>query len=604
MRLLGTRLVYPLLTRRSIAASRGLPFRSTTQVAAASSPASTSRWNLLRPYQHDCVEAVLAAFAKGQRRVAISMPTGSGKTRIFSAIMPLLPAPRRGADKVLVLVNRTELLEQAVRALNETQAHLIVGMEAGPRRADVAACDVIVASVSSLGRESQAARRHRFDPADFKLIVIDEAHHTPAIVYQRILTHFGVGVKEETRLSDAATSTSASSLSMDTNSQALSPSSPPPRTAASQICVLGCTATLLRHDGIALNYYEDIVFQRTLEDMVSKKFLVPPTARKVDINVDLSDVRVLRGVGDYATDDLSIKLSDPLHTAAVVEQWKRLAWDAGRRSTLVFCVDVGHMMALEAKFRGAGVDARSVCGATPARERTQTLADFTRGDVPVLLNVAVLTEGTDLPCVDCIIFVRPTRSQGLFQQMLGRGLRLHPGKTDCLCVDLVGNFDRLSLEGEPTLSGLSMAAAAAAVGKALLKEAKRKERRSQSILAHAIENDLLTDNDAELTAEEKELPLAEGNAIATEADSTDAAATTTRRNELPSEEMTHAVQQWKTVRRGRRHDRVLCSLSFSVVALLLSMCIFVACPRCKYLYLWCTLQLFRLLLSLYTCSAV
>ena len=460
---------------------------SAPAAAATSAPpaaVSLSAGISLRPYQAECIAAILAAFSGGRRRVGISLPTGSGKTRVFSALIPELQPPRGrpSATRTLVLVNREELLQQALRSLRQTQPHLVVEAEANTLRANVARADVVVASVASLGRANGAARRARFRAEDFKLVVIDEAHHTPAAMYQRILEHLNV----------VGGGGGGGDGGSDGDGGSPKENHPPPAAAAAAAgrpthapLVLGCTATMLRHDGVALDFFEEIVFQRQLSDMVDAGYLVHPRAKRVKVEADLSSVAQRNG--DFALGELSAALNTPAHNALMVEQWRRFAHNEGRKSTLVFCVDVGHMEGLTAAFRAQGVDARGISGATPPKQRAQTLEDFSAGRVPVLLNVAVLTEGTDLPCIDCILFARPTQSQGLFQQMLGRGLRLHPGKTDCLCLDPVGNFDRLALEGEPTLMGLSMAEAEALREKQAAAQEAKQEAEAQAAMVAALE---------------------------------------------------------------------------------------------------------------------
>jgi ATP-dependent helicase IRC3 len=376
-----------------------------------------------------------------------------------------------------VLVNREELLQQAIASLRQTQPHLKVEAEANTMHADVQGADVVVASVASLGRAASESRRERFRPEDFKLVVIDEAHHTPAAVYQRILQHLNV-VGPACVDSDRPATVAAGDAAGEEASRGHSP------------LVLGCTATMLRHDGVALDFFEVIVFQRQLSDLVEAGYLVRPRPERVSMcTPDLAQVKVRNG--DFILSALSAALNTPQHNAMVVEQWRRFAHNAGRKSSLVFCVDVSHMEALTAAFREHGVDARGICGKTPAKQRAQTLVDFSAGRVPVLLNVAVLTEGTDLPCIDCIVFARPTQSQGLFQQMLGRGLRLHPGKEDCLCLDPVGNFDRLELEGEPTLMGMSMAEAEALAERRQVADAAKEEAAAQALMVSALQEGTL-----------------------------------------------------------------------------------------------------------------
>ncbi|KAJ1974308.1 DEAD DEAH box helicase [Dimargaris xerosporica] len=126
-----------------------------------------------------------------------------------------------------------------------------------------------------------------------------------------------------------------------------------------------------------------------------------------------------------------------------------------RQSTLVFAVDVAHIHSLAAAFQAHNIDARTLSGQTRREDRVDLLAQFARREFPVLINCAILTEGTDIPAIDCIVMARPTRSAVLYQQMVGRGLRLAPGKTDCLIIDLVDVLrSRANVITTPSLTGV------------------------------------------------------------------------------------------------------------------------------------------------------
>jgi ATP-dependent helicase IRC3 len=133
-----------------------------------------------------------------------------------------------------------------------------------------------------------------------------------------------------------------------------------------------------------------------------------------------------------------------------------LARANARKSTLVFCVDLAHVSDLAAMFRAHGVDAQFVTGDTPTHVRSQRLDAFRNQEYPVLLNCGVFTEGTDIPNIDCVLLARPTRSRSLLVQMIGRGMRLHPGKKNCHIIDMVASLG-VGLVTTPTLFGLDPA---------------------------------------------------------------------------------------------------------------------------------------------------
>ena len=352
------------------------------------------------------------------KRQAVSLPVGSGKTVIFTTMIPLVPNPMPGASKTLVLAHRTELLEQAARRLRHSHPQLRVATEQGAETAVplLPQADVVVASVPTLGR-SGSQRLKAYNPRDFKCIIIDEAHHASASSYLRILQHFGA-------LEDS-----------------------------SHLLVWGCSATLRRHDGVGLGtVFKELSYQRSMLDMWSEGWLCRPVALQVKSDVDLS--RVPRSGGDFVAAELAKAANLATRNAMIVRSWQDHVHPQQRRSTLVFCINVDHTQAVVEAFQAKGIDARAVTGSTTAEERAYILEEFRKQSFPVLVNCAVFTEGTDIPCIDCIIFARPTQSEGLFQQMLGRGLRLFPGKKDCLVIDVVDNVGRLSVVTLPTLMGL------------------------------------------------------------------------------------------------------------------------------------------------------
>lgn len=174
------------------------------------------------------------------------------------------------------------------------------------------------------------------------------------------------------------------------------------------------------------------------------------------------------GGGDFQTASLARVVNTDTVNRLIVRTWLQRAWpkastehdegagaDRRRRSTLIFAVNVQHVKDLTDEFRKAGIDARYMHGATPVNERKTLLEDFAQAKYPVLVNCAILTEGADIPSIDCVLLARPTLSRNLFSQMIGRGMRKSPStdKTDCLILDLVGNCSK-GLVCAPTLFGL------------------------------------------------------------------------------------------------------------------------------------------------------
>ncbi|PIA18803.1 P-loop containing nucleoside triphosphate hydrolase protein, partial [Coemansia reversa NRRL 1564] len=385
--------------------------------------AQSRRWvHTLRPYQQECIDKCLAALKAGVWRQAVSLPVGSGKTVVFSNLIQQIPPPSPLATKTLVLAHREELLVQAARQIMRASPSLEVQIDQGTRVANLAA-DVVVASVPTLGRKD-SDRLLRYDPQRYKCIVIDEAHHAAAETYARIIDHFQQQHQHK-----------------NSNSQ-------DPR----RLFVWGCSATLRRHDGLELTgVFDKIVYQKHFLEMIREKWLTGLRIFTVRTSSDVGSVRSY--AGEYSLKALSNAVNNNARNRAVVKAYQSLA--TGRRSVLVFAVDVAHAQELCRVFVRSGIRAEAVLGITAAGTREQILQEFRSGELPVVVNCGILTEGTDIPNIDCVIMARPTRSPVLFQQMLGRGMRLAPGKKDCLVIDFVDSFKKdMSQITIPTLMGL------------------------------------------------------------------------------------------------------------------------------------------------------
>ena len=184
--------------------------------------------------------------------------------------------------------------------------------------------------------------------------------------------------------------------------------------------------------------------------MIEEKWLSNAVFTTVQSQANLSKVR--QGAsGDFTVGDLSRAVNTDGTNELTVRAW--LARAQGRKSTLVFCADVAHVIGLTNMFRKHGVDARFITGNTAKTDRSERLHDFKNRKFPVLLNCGVFTEGTDIPNIDCVLLARPTRSRNLLVQMVGRGMRLYPGKGNCHIVDMVASLET-GIVTTPTLFGL------------------------------------------------------------------------------------------------------------------------------------------------------
>ena len=187
--------------------------------------------------------------------------------------------------------------------------------------------------------------------------------------------------------------------------------------------------------------------------MIGEKWLSDVIFTTVQSKADISRVKK-SATGDFQTGDLSKAVNTAQTNEITVRAW--LSRCSERNSTLVFCVDLSHLHGLTNEFRKYGIDARYITGETPKVTRSERLDAFKNGDYPVLLNCGVFTEGTDIPNIDCVLLARPTRSRNLLVQMIGRGMRLHPGKANCHIIDMVASLEA-GIVTTPTLFGLDPA---------------------------------------------------------------------------------------------------------------------------------------------------
>ncbi|OOQ83830.1 DEAD/DEAH box helicase [Penicillium brasilianum] len=336
---------------------------------------------------------------------------GTMHSVIFTQLISRIPPRDADAAKTMIIVHRRELVEQAAKHCRLAYPDKIVEIEMGNNVA-TGHGDIIIASVQTLAR----GRIQKFDPKLFKLILVDEAHHIVARSYREVLGHFGLNEP--------------------------SPEAP---------VLVGVSATFARFDGLKLGAAIDhIVYHKDYVDMIGEKWLANAVFTTVKSEANLSNVKKDK-FGDFALSSLSEAVNTSNTNNITVRAW--MANAQGRKSTLVFCVDVEHAKQLTATFREHGVDARYITATTHKNVRSEQLEAFKKQEFPVLLNCGLFTEGTDIPNIDCVLLARPTRSRNLLIQMIGRGLRLFPGKEDCHIIDMVASL-ATGVLSTPTLFGL------------------------------------------------------------------------------------------------------------------------------------------------------
>jgi DNA repair protein RadD len=333
-------------------------------------------------FQTHVIAKVAAEIATGKRKVIVVSPTGSGKTVMATA---LIRTVARGG-RVLFLDHRRELTAQCSRKLHAAGIDHGIIQAGFPSRPGER---VQVASVQSL--HARAIRGSAMDMPEADLVIVDEAHHVRARTYQRIIEAYPDAI------------------------------------------IIGLTATPCRADGRGLgNVFETMVEAPQIAELIELGHLVPTTVYAPS-RPDLTGVAVRRG--DYVETELAARVDTQKLVGDIVEHWHRLA---ERRRTVVFATGVKHSVHIRDEFRRAGVAAAHIDGTTPLEERDLILKQLAEHSIDVVVNCAVLTEGWDCPEVSCLVLARPTKSLGLFRQMVGRVLRTAPGKVDALIIDHAG----------------------------------------------------------------------------------------------------------------------------------------------------------------------
>lgn len=375
----------------------------------------------LRKHQQRCMDKIKNRYEESVHDQLVKMPTGTGKTPLLASIPKALGFNKR----CLYIAHREELVTQLADKLRVWNPGRSVGIEMADSSTNA---DLVAASVQTIGRKG-SPRLLAFDPNDIDLVAIDEAHHVVSASYLSILDHFGVRNRDE----------------------------------HNRILNIGVTATVNRTDGRGYKgIYEEIVFDMSMLDAVREGWIVEPRGQRVSTQESLDGVDSSNG--DFQSAPLSKAVNTPRRNALAVKAWVE---HGGNRQTIGFCVDVQHCKDLAAMFVSKGIKAEAVWGDDP--DRKDKLARHRAGEIRVLLNCQLLTEGYDDWQIGCILFARPTKSEVLYTQVLGRGTRLQYNisnivearlagtniiKHDCIVIDLVDNTTKHSLVTISSLYGL------------------------------------------------------------------------------------------------------------------------------------------------------
>lgn len=350
----------------------------------------------LRPYQTEALKAIIAS---DSLRQLVVLPTGTGKTVLFSELARV----RNQQGRTLILVHRDELVRQARAKCHENGLKDIGIIQA--ENNDISA-NVCIASVQSLCRPQRMAQYLSYGQC--KTLIIDEAHHSVAPTYMAVIENC-----------------------LD-----------------SKGLLLGVTATPDRKDRGAGRWhtgtrslgkvYDTLTYYRPIDDMIAEGWLADIVPATVTVNLGLE-----KKAGDWSDSELENKFTKQVGQDIAIA-WQNAMTNHGNRPTIVFVPTVGTAQLVADQFSAQGITTEWVSGETPTEDRQLIYKRLRNGDTQVLVNCMVLTEGFDEPSIGCVVVARPTKSRALFTQMIGRGLRLFPGKTDCLVMSVIDHSLNLS----------------------------------------------------------------------------------------------------------------------------------------------------------------
>lgn len=344
----------------------------------------------LRDYQQDLLTRVYQEYRQGHRRVMAQLPTGGGKSKLFTKVCQ---DGYQNNRRVLVLAHREELVKQAANHIADA-----IESEVGVIKSGIEPnyqLSIQVASVQSIV--------NRFDDCgNFDLVITDEAHHSISITYQTIYNQFPTAKQ------------------------------------------LGVTATPIRLNGKGFaDVFDSMVCGPTCQQLIDMGHL---SKFKLFAATQMKFENVGKTAGDYKQNQIS-EQNDPSELAGdIVDSYRRYA---DGTQCLVFATSVQHSIAIAQAYNDSSITAIHLDGTTPSAIREQALIDFAAKRIQVVSNCALFGEGLDIPSLETVQIARRTASVALHLQMLGRVLRVAEGKFHAIIIDHTDNWQRLGLPTKP-----------------------------------------------------------------------------------------------------------------------------------------------------------
>ncbi len=340
---------------------------------------------ILRPYQIKAIDSICDGFNKDKKQLCV-LPTGSGKTVIFSNIIKKLKC------KTLIIAHTKELIEQISKTLSiecDGITHQIYKSRGKYES------EVIICSIQSAIRKGSLKNLKN---QEFDLLVIDECHRSCSKSYRKIIDYLGFNNKK----------------------------------------LLGVTATPFRTDSQSV--YEIFgfpTFSMSIINMIEEGFIVDFSGYRIKTNISIHGIR--KSKGDFISSKLDSIINVKNRNQIIINEYAKLA--SGEK-TIAFCVSIKHAQDLKKEFLLRGISCENIDGKMSFFKRKNILERFKNGDIKVITNCNLLTEGFDEPSVSCLLMCRPTISKSLYIQMIGRGSRLYPDKNLCKVIEFTDNdFD-------------------------------------------------------------------------------------------------------------------------------------------------------------------
>ena len=354
----------------------------------------------LRPYQAEAIQSIQDEFSHGTSRQLVVMATGLGKTVVAAHVPHFMPKRKRG----MFIVHRNELCLQAQRQFEKHNPELTVGVERAEYRAGDA--DIVIASVQTIGKMNgdgkPGDRLKQFRPDDFSWVICDEVHHGTSDTYRAIFRHMRV-LKGEPDCNDFK-------------------------------LFCGITATPNRSDSIGLEcLFDKITVVNDIRFGVREGWLSRIHCSVIETEIDLS--RVHTTAGDFNAAELSATVDTPTRNELIAQEYLKNRPDG---PSFFFVVDINHAHNLSEVLRGHGIRTYAISGKTPEDECRRFMRMINEGSIDGLASAGKLNEGVDAPRVCAAWMCRPTKSQLLYQQMVGRVLRPFPSPEDLQALSNVG----------------------------------------------------------------------------------------------------------------------------------------------------------------------